>query len=233
MSLAMRSRVASLAACTSASGSTMRRRRSLRVTRSFSGTGDTNRWIAHAHFHLGVIAWVQGDEARARSLLRDAVERTGWASAPADAIDPLRYLGLIACAAGDLDDAAMWFRDELTRLRQYGSRAALAVGLADWRRSPRRARHGSQQCASLPRPRRCSRPRARRSPCRPVITTSGRMAVPRMHWATLLRRRPSPAGRSRSSRRWRRPRRGPRHRRIRRAGAQPHARCQRLPSHGA
>ena len=57
--------------------------------------------------------------------------RARWASAPADAIDPLRYLGLIACAAGDLDEAAMWFREELTRLRQRGSRAALAVGLAD------------------------------------------------------------------------------------------------------
>jgi hypothetical protein len=32
---------------------------------------------------------------------------------------------------GDLDEAAMWFREELTRLRQRGSRAALAVGLAD------------------------------------------------------------------------------------------------------
>ena len=31
--------------------------------------------LAHARFHLGLIAWVQGDEARARSLLRDAVER--------------------------------------------------------------------------------------------------------------------------------------------------------------
>ena len=48
-----------------------------------------------------------------------------------DAIDPLRYLGLIACAAGDLDDAAVWFGEMVTRLRQGGSRAALAVGLAD------------------------------------------------------------------------------------------------------
>ena len=39
--------------------------------------------------------------------------------------------GLIACAAGDLDEAATWFREELTRLRQRGSRAAIAVGLAD------------------------------------------------------------------------------------------------------
>jgi hypothetical protein len=43
----------------------------------------------------------------------------------------LRYLGLIACASGDLAESAMWFREEWTRLRQRGSRAALAVGLAD------------------------------------------------------------------------------------------------------
>jgi hypothetical protein len=88
-------------------------------------------WLWHESFHLGVIAWAQGDDARADSLLRDAVEIADRTGVPADAIDPLRYLGLIACAAGDLDDAAIWFREELTRLRQLGSRAAIAVGLAD------------------------------------------------------------------------------------------------------
>jgi predicted ATPase len=88
-------------------------------------------WLAHAHFHLGLIAWVQGDDARARSLLRDAVERYDRFATPADAIDPLRYLGLIAGATGDLDEAAVWIREVVTRLRQGGSRAALAVGLAD------------------------------------------------------------------------------------------------------
>jgi hypothetical protein len=78
-----------------------------------------------------VIAWVQGDDARARSLLRDAVERYDRFATPADAIDPLRYLGLIACAAGDLNEAAMWFGEEWARLRQLGIRAAIAVGLAD------------------------------------------------------------------------------------------------------
>ena len=58
----------------------------------------------------------------------DHVERS---RVPADAIDPLRYLGLIACAAGALDEAAVWFGEMVTRLRQRGSRAALAVGLAD------------------------------------------------------------------------------------------------------
>ena len=97
---------------------------------SLRDAGDDS-WLGHASFHLGVIAWVQGDDARARGLLRDAVERFDRSRAPANAIDPLRYLGLIACAAGDLDEAAMWFREELTRLRQHGSRAAIAVGLAD------------------------------------------------------------------------------------------------------
>jgi tetratricopeptide (TPR) repeat protein len=87
--------------------------------------------LAMARFHLGLIAWAQGDEARARTLLRDALEISDRSGPPLDAVDPLRYLGLIASAAGDLDDAAMWFREELTRLRQYGSRATFAVGLAD------------------------------------------------------------------------------------------------------
>jgi hypothetical protein len=68
---------------------------------------------------------------RAVSLLRDAIVRWDRIGALAGAINPLRYLGLIACAAGDLDNAAMWFREEWARLRLHGSCAALAVGLAD------------------------------------------------------------------------------------------------------
>jgi hypothetical protein len=86
---------------------------------------------AHALFHLGVIAWVQGDDAQARVQLQESVEYFDRSGTPVDAIDPLRYLGLLACAARDLEEAAMWFREAWTRLRQRGSRAALAVGLAD------------------------------------------------------------------------------------------------------
>jgi predicted ATPase/class 3 adenylate cyclase len=85
----------------------------------------------HALFHLGVIAWVQGDDARARVQLQEAVEYFDRSGTPVDAIDPLRYLGLLACTAGDLDDAARWFGESWSRLRLRGSRAALAVGLAD------------------------------------------------------------------------------------------------------
>jgi tetratricopeptide (TPR) repeat protein len=90
-----------------------------------------NGWLAHAHFHRGVIAWAQGDDTRASSLLRDAIEIYDRLGDQAGAIDPLRYLGLIACAAGNVDEATKWCGEEVTRLRQHGSRAALAVGLAD------------------------------------------------------------------------------------------------------
>ena len=109
----------------------MRPRRSSRATQATLHDAGDESWLGHASFHLGVIAWARGDDARARILLRDAVERFDRSGAQADAIDPVRYLGLIACAAGEFDEAAMWFRDELTRLRQQDNRAALAVRLAD------------------------------------------------------------------------------------------------------
>ncbi|MCC2629279.1 MAG: hypothetical protein K0S14_2929 [Thermomicrobiales bacterium] len=87
--------------------------------------------LAVALFHLGAIAWAQGDDVRARHLSQEAVERFDRIGQPVDAIDPLRFLGLIACTAGDHQEAAAWFAEELTRLRQRGSRAALGVGLAD------------------------------------------------------------------------------------------------------
>ena len=87
--------------------------------------------LAVALFHLGAVAWVKGDHTRAPLLLQEAVERFDRIGQPVDAIDPLRFLGLIACTAGDYQEAAAWFAEELTRLRQRGSHAALAVGLAD------------------------------------------------------------------------------------------------------
>jgi tetratricopeptide (TPR) repeat protein len=87
--------------------------------------------VAITRFHLGLIAWVQGDEARARGPLRDAVDSYDRIGRPVHTIDPLRYLGLLACTTGDLDEAARWFREEWILLRQRGSRSAFAVGLAD------------------------------------------------------------------------------------------------------
>jgi len=85
----------------------------------------------HALFHLGLISWVQGDDAHARVQLQESVEYFDRSGTPVDAIDPLRYLGLLACAVENLDETTIWFREEWTRLRLRGSRAALAVGLAD------------------------------------------------------------------------------------------------------
>jgi tetratricopeptide (TPR) repeat protein len=96
----------------------------------FRDTGDDNM-LSHARFHLGLIAWMHGDEPRARSLLQDAAEMWDRLSASAGAINALRYLGLIACTAGHHHEAATWFAEELTCLRRNGSRAAIAVGLAD------------------------------------------------------------------------------------------------------
>ena len=67
----------------------------------------------------------------------ESAEGYDHGGAPTDAIDPLRYLGLLACAAQDLDEATKWFREAWTR-RQRGSRAALAVGLLAWGPWPRR-----------------------------------------------------------------------------------------------
>jgi tetratricopeptide (TPR) repeat protein len=101
------------------------------ATEAYARDAGQDDLLAIALFHLGAIAWAQGDDARARDLLRDAVERFDRFGTPADSIDPLRFLGLLACAAGDHQEAATWFTEELTRLRQRGSRAAIAVGLAD------------------------------------------------------------------------------------------------------
>jgi DNA-binding CsgD family transcriptional regulator len=87
--------------------------------------------VAITRFHLGLLAWMEGNKARARELLHDAVERYNHLGLPVHDIDPLRYLGLLACVTGDLDEAARWFGQEWRLLRQRGSRSAFAVGLAD------------------------------------------------------------------------------------------------------
>ena len=126
----------------------------------FRDSGRDNIMLGHARFHLGLIAWVQGDDARARSLLRDTMERYDRSGAQADAIDPLRYLGLISCAAGELDDAAKWFGEELTRLRSGQPRRPR--GGAGRRGDARGGAPGpgSQPYASLPRRRRCAQTEA-------------------------------------------------------------------------
>lgn len=88
-------------------------------------------WIAHARFHLGVIAAARGENLSARTQLETAATLYDEIGTRIDAIDPIRYLGLLACREGDLTSAAEHFRDNLIRLRERGSPAAISTGLTD------------------------------------------------------------------------------------------------------
>jgi predicted ATPase/DNA-binding CsgD family transcriptional regulator len=88
-------------------------------------------WTGHALFHLGLVAFVRGERARVRALCAEAIVEQERAGAWLDAIDPLHYLGLEACAAGDIAGASGYFADALARLRRRGSPSAIACGLAD------------------------------------------------------------------------------------------------------
>jgi non-specific serine/threonine protein kinase len=93
--------------------------------------GEETWWMAHAEFHLGAIAFARGDAAAARPLLRAAAARYDRTSNPWLAVDPLRYLGLLACAERDVTGAATLFAENLARLRAGGVRQAIATTLAD------------------------------------------------------------------------------------------------------
>ncbi|HEU0116386.1 MAG TPA: hypothetical protein VFQ80_16980, partial [Thermomicrobiales bacterium] len=101
------------------------------ANRDYFREADHASMLAHADFHLGLIAWMRGDAVGARGLLRESAEGYDRAGARTNAINPLRYLGLAACAAGEPEEAVRWFREEWARLRQLRSLAALGVGLAD------------------------------------------------------------------------------------------------------
>jgi DNA-binding CsgD family transcriptional regulator len=87
--------------------------------------------VAHALFHLGLVAFTRDDREQTRALCQEAVELYDAGGARLDAIEPLHYLGLNACAAGDLPAAAAFFAEALVRLRIRHSRVDFANGLAD------------------------------------------------------------------------------------------------------
>jgi non-specific serine/threonine protein kinase len=93
--------------------------------------GEDAWWLAHAEFHLGLIAFARGETGVARSWLRAAADRYDRAGQTWNAVDPLRYLGLLACDTGDVASAKALFADNLARLRAVGSRQGLATSLAD------------------------------------------------------------------------------------------------------
>ena len=87
--------------------------------------------MAHALFHLGLVAFTRDDRERIGAFCQEAVELYDAGGAWLDAIEPLHYLGLNACAAGDLPAAAVYFAEALARLRVRRIRVDFAIGLAD------------------------------------------------------------------------------------------------------
>jgi DNA-binding CsgD family transcriptional regulator len=71
------------------------------------------------------------DVATAIPLLKSAAARYERVGQTWPAVDPLRYLGLIACAAGDVGGAATLFANNLTRIAEGGSPQAQATALTD------------------------------------------------------------------------------------------------------
>jgi len=88
-------------------------------------------WATHALFHLGIVAYALEDHARAADLLQEAIAVSVRFGGRGDTLNPQRFLGLIACAAGNRAEAAARFTEVLALLRERGSRGGLAVGLAD------------------------------------------------------------------------------------------------------
>lgn len=93
--------------------------------------GDYGIWVAHARFHLGLIAFARRDWDRAVDWLKEAVRLDDASGGELEATDPLHYLALIACQRGETATAAGIVVDILERLRRRGSAPALADGLAD------------------------------------------------------------------------------------------------------
>ncbi|MCD6057315.1 MAG: hypothetical protein K0R44_454 [Thermomicrobiales bacterium] len=87
--------------------------------------------VGHALFHLGLVAYAREDRERTRVLCQEAVESFDAGQSCLDAIEPLHYLGLNACAAEDFRAAAVFFAEALARLRVRRSRVDFAIGFAD------------------------------------------------------------------------------------------------------
>jgi predicted ATPase/DNA-binding CsgD family transcriptional regulator len=85
----------------------------------------------HALFHLGLVAYTRGNQERTGALCLEAVEHFDALHSWLDAIEPLHYLGLNACAANDLPAAAAFFSEALARLRVCRSRVDFANGIAN------------------------------------------------------------------------------------------------------
>lgn len=84
-------------------------------------------WTAHALIHLGLVAYTRGDHEGTQLLCTEVLEFCDATQCELDAVDPLHYLGLSACATGYLNGAATHFAETLARLRIRHSRVDFLV----------------------------------------------------------------------------------------------------------
>jgi DNA-binding CsgD family transcriptional regulator len=92
--------------------------------------GETS-WLGHATFHLGLIALARDELPTAIARFRESAALYDGCGCRIDAIDPLRHLGLLLCAAGEMTEATEVVADNLARLSDRRSPEAMAVGVAD------------------------------------------------------------------------------------------------------
>jgi non-specific serine/threonine protein kinase len=87
--------------------------------------------IGHTKFHLGLVFFSHREWERAIPLFEEAARLYEEGDDYYIVCDPLSYLTLVACERGAFADAARTLSEVLKRLRQRGSEAALADGVAD------------------------------------------------------------------------------------------------------
>jgi predicted ATPase/DNA-binding CsgD family transcriptional regulator len=83
-------------------------------------------------FHLGIIAWGQGDRERAEGLLNEALTcQQAAGDLVYGAAESLAFLGMFACERGDFARSVELQRESLSLDLELGSKEVLAVNLAN------------------------------------------------------------------------------------------------------
>jgi len=87
-------------------------------------------WLAHAKFHLGIIAFQQDRLEDAGGLFAESIELDDQDESYLDAIDALQYLSLVQIFQQQLANAGKTIVELLDRLELRKSDADLAIGIA-------------------------------------------------------------------------------------------------------
>jgi DNA-binding NarL/FixJ family response regulator len=88
-------------------------------------------WMAHAYFHLGLIALGRSDTAEAARQFAASIAAYDEGNSPLYAVDALQYLGLVELMNDNSREAARVFDDALNRLELRKSAPDLAMGVAN------------------------------------------------------------------------------------------------------